>query len=391
MNVLDQEMSSFFRTYRRLPLEIDHGEGMYLVAKDGTRYLDMFAGIAVSALGHSHPAILKAIGEQSRRYLHLSNYFVQEPQVELARRLLAASGFSRVFFANSGSEATEGALKIARKWGASQGKQGFVSFSGSFHGRTYGALSLMDRLSYRDGFGPFLSGFTIVPFNDAGALRSSVTAETAAVFLECVQGEGGIRPVDPGFITELRSLQDRLGFLVVADEIQCGLGRTGKLFAFEHFGFKPDIALVAKPLGGGLPLSAILGGKKVEGVLEPGDHGSTFGGNALACAAGTVVVRELTEGSLLTNVAAMGDLLRNELLRIAKRYPGLIREVRGLGLMLGIEMNGDAAGISERMRERKVLVNVTNRTVLRIVPALNIGEQQIREFLSAFEEVLSSQ
>jgi len=391
MNQVDDESTSFFRTYRRLPLEIDHGEGMYLIAKDGTRYLDMFAGIAVSALGHSHPAILKAIGEQSRRYLHLSNYFTQEPQVELARRLLSASGFSRIFFANSGSEATEGALKIARKWGASRGKHELVSFSGSFHGRTYGALSLMDRPSYRDGFGPFLSGCKVVPFNDSEALRNAVTSDTSAVFLECVQGEGGIRPVDPGFITELRSLQDRFGFLLVADEIQCGLGRTGKLFAYEHYGFRPDMALVAKPLGGGLPLSAILGGKQVEGVLEQGDHGSTFGGNALACAAGIVVVRELTEGNLLKNVAAMGDLLRNELLRISKLYPGLIREVRGLGLMLGVEMSDDASRIAGMMRERKVLVNVTDRTVLRIVPALNIAEQQIREFLSAFEEVLASQ
>jgi acetylornithine/succinyldiaminopimelate/putrescine aminotransferase len=363
---------------------------MYLVTKDGTRYLDMFAGIAVSALGHSHPGILGAIGEQSRKYLHLSNYFVQAPQVDLARRLLQASGFERVFFANSGSEATEGALKISRKWGSAEGKRTVIAFSGSFHGRTYGAMSLMDRQSYRDGFGPFLDDCTIIPFNEVGSLRSTVTPETAAVILECIQGEGGIRPVDMALITELCSLRDRFGFLIIVDEIQSGLGRTGRLFAYEHYGFRPDMALVAKPLGGGLPLGAVLGGPRVAGVLGPGTHGSTFGGNALACAAGIVVMRELTERGLLKNVRAMGETLRTGLVRLRDSYPALLKDVRGSGLMLGVEATGEAGWIAEKLRERKVLVNVTNRTVLRIVPALNIQVEHVREFLRAFEDVLSA-
>jgi acetylornithine aminotransferase len=390
MTLLDDESARFFRTYRRLPLEIERGEGMYLITKDGTRYLDMFAGIAVSALGHSHPEILAAIQEQSRRYLHLSNYFVQEPQVRLAQRLLDASGLTRIFFANSGSEATEGAVKIARKWGSARGKGTIISFTGSFHGRTYGALSLMDRPSHRNGFAPFLDGCSNIPFNDVGALEAAVTPETAAVIVECIQGEGGIRPAGQGFIAALCSLRKKFGFLIIADEVQCGLGRTGRLFAYEHYGFRPDLVLVAKPLGGGLPLSAILGGEQVEGVLEPGTHGSTFGGNALACAAGIVVVRALTEGGLPGNARTIGGILLEELASMKRRYPGLIRDVRGMGLMLGVEMNDDAGAIAEEMRRQRVLVNITNRTVLRIVPALNIEEQHIREFLRALEVVLSA-
>ncbi len=390
MNQSDQEQAYFFRTYRRLLLEIDRGEGMYLISRDGTRYLDMFAGIAVSALGHSHPGILDAIQVQSRKYLHLSNYFLQEPQIELARRLVQTSGFRRVFFTNSGTEAMEGAMKIARKSGSARGKSALLSFTNSFHGRTYGALSLMDRSSYREGYGPFLDKCAVAPFNDTEALRRAVTHQTAAVVIECIQGEGGIRQASREFMDELGSLRKEFGFLLIADEIQSGLGRTGKLFAFEHFGATPDLVLLAKALGGGLPLGAILGNEAVGNVLEPGTHGSTFGGNAVACAAGAVLLRELTEGTLLENVRAMGELLKRELLRIKDIHPSTIRDIRGMGLMLGVELSDDAAPVVEAMRKRKVLVNSTDRTVLRIIPALNIGESHIMQFIQTLEEVLSA-
>jgi acetylornithine/succinyldiaminopimelate/putrescine aminotransferase len=304
--------------------------------------------------------------------------------------LIDASGFRRMFFANSGTEATEGAMKIARKWGSSRSKNVLIAFTNSFHGRTYGALSLMDRVSYREGYGPFLDHCLTIPFNDAEALRKAVTPETAALFIEGIQGEGGIRTANREFIEEINRLQRQFGFLLVADEIQCGLGRTGRMFAFEHFGMRPDLVLLAKPLGGGLPLGAILGGEAVEDVLEPGAHGSTFGGNALACAAGCVVVRELTQGNLLANVQKMGERLRDELLRMKAAHPSTIRDVRGIGLMLGVELFDEARPFVDALRERKVLVNSTDRTVLRIVPALTIEETHVAEFIRALEDVLAT-
>lgn len=281
-------------------------------------------------------------------------------------------------------------MKIARKSGSARGKGAFISFTNSFHGRTYGALSLMDRSAYREGYGPFLDHCVVVQFNDREALRRAVTHQTAAVAIECIQGEGGVREVEREFINDIMSLREEFGFLLIADEIQSGLGRTGKMFSFEYFGARPDLVLLAKPLGGGLPLGAILGNEAVENVLGPGTHGSTFGGNALACAAGAVVLRELTRGALLENVRKMGGLLKRELLRVKKTHPSIIRDVRGVGLMLGVELSDDAGPVVTALRERKVLVNSTNRTVLRIIPALNIGELHVMEFIRALEEVLAT-
>ena len=388
MSLVEREKSSFFYTYKRLPLEISHGEGLYLVGADGRRYLDMFAGIAVNALGHAHPRVVAAVTEQARRYLHVSNYFAQEPQVCLAERLLAHTGMARVFLANSGTEAVEGALKIARRRGADRGQAGLVAFSNAFHGRTLGALSLMDRPNYRDGFGPFLDGCATLPFNDPAALRAGVGPGTAAVVLECVQGEGGIRPVTPAFVAALQELRAEHGFLVIADEIQSGAGRTGRFLAADHFDLRPDLVTLAKPIGGGLPLGAILGAASVADVLQPGMHGTTFGGNPVACAAGLAVLDEIEESNLMAHAGAMGDLLLDRLRALAAAHPALVKEARGLGLMAGLELHVEADPVVAAMRERGILLNATDRTVVRFVPPLIVGPAEIERTVAELGEVL---
>ena len=387
MTTADREAAHFFLTYKRLPLDILRGEGPWLVMRDGTRYLDMFAGLAVNALGYAHPRVTAAICEQAGKYNHLSNYFLQEPQVDLADLLLEHSGFGRVFFANSGTEAIEGALKIARRWGSMHGKREIVSFTNAFHGRTMGALSMMDRQKYREGFGPFLEGFRMCEFNNPGALASAIGPSTAAVALECIQGEGGVRPITRTFADALRALQDQFGFLLIADEVQSGVWRTGSFFAFEHFGLQPDIVLLAKPIGGGLPLGAILGNERVAGVLEPGMHGTTFGGNPVACAAGVAVIREIQEERLMENASAMGRLMAEHFARLAAAFPSLIKEVRGIGLMQAIELTRDGEPAVAAMRDRHILINCTDKTSLRFLPPLIIGEEHVRQTCEALESV----
>ena len=387
----DRESATFLHTYKRLPLEIDRGEGMDLIASDGTRYLDLFAGIAVNALGHAHPAVLRAIEGQARRYVHVSNYFLQEPQIALAELLLRHSGYARVFFANSGTEAIEGAIKIARRWGSLRGKHELVSFSNAFHGRTMGALSLMDRPNYRNGFGPFLDHCAVAEFNNIESLRAAVTPATAAVILEFIQGEGGIRPVSPAFVAALRELQSSHGFLVIADEIQSGIGRTGRFLGFQHYDVSPDLVTLAKPIGGGLPLGAILATEEVSSVIEPGMHGTTFGGNPVACAAGAAVVREVMEGGLMSNAATMGRYLQERLQEIRRDFPHLVRDVRGFGLMVGMELavEGDPI-VAELRNSEQILLNCTDKTVLRFVPPLIIAKAEIDRACAALRRVFKS-
>jgi len=390
MKAMDRESAYFFHTYKRIPLEIDRGEGMYLFSKDGKRYLDMFSGLAVNALGYAHPRVLRAIEEQARRYIHVSNYYLQEPQLQLGELLVTQSGCSKVFFSNSGTEAIEGAIKVCRKWGSTRGKREIVSFTNAFHGRTMGALSMMDRPKYRNGFGPFLDGFRTVPFNDIDELRRSVNEHTLGVVLEFIQGEGGIRPVTPEFVNEIRNLKSKFDFLVVADEIQSGIGRTGKFFGFQHFNIQPDIVVVAKPIGGGLPLGAILGNEKVAQVLEPGLHGTTFGGNPVACAAGVAVLQEILEKGLIQQAEVMGQSLKSKLFQLKKECSSVVKEVRGFGLMLGMELDRDAEPVVVGMREKGILINGTDQTVLRFLPPLIVQESHIEETVKALRAVLSA-
>lgn len=371
--------SPFFPTYRRLPIDVVRGEGVRLIARDGRSYLDMFAGLAVNALGYGHPALLEAIDRQARLSVHLSNYLKQDIQNDLAHRLLAASGFDRVFLCNSGTEGMEAALKLARRWGGGKGRVGLIGFSGSFHGRTLGALSVTGRERYREGFGPLLPDARILPFNDVQVLEEGTDERTAAVAIEFIQGEGGIRPVSPEFADALAELRERRGFLVIADETQSGIGRTGKFSAYEHFGFRPDIVVVAKALGGGLPLGAMMARETMASCLPPGSHGSTFGGNPVACAAGCAVLREIVDNGVMAHAASMGVCLREALISVAGEFPSVVKEVRGAGLMLGMELFGEAAPVASRMLDAGVLVNVTDTTVLRWLPPLVVKSHEIDE------------
>lgn len=389
MALLDREAAVFVRTYKRLPLEIERGEGVYLYASDGSRYLDMFSGLAVNALGYAHPRVVGAIEEQARKFTHLSNYFLQEPQIRLAELLTREAGFPRIFFCNSGTEATEGAIKIARRWGSSRAKKGILSFSNAFHGRTMGALSLMDKPKYREGFGPFLDQCSVAEFNNQTSLRQAVNPSTAAVLLESIQGEGGIRPVSADFVRALKDVQRRFGFLLIADEIQSGLGRTGKFFGFQHFDLQPDLVLMAKPIGGGLPLGAILATEEAAAVLEPGMHGTTFGGNPVACAAGVATVSEIVERNLISHAAAIGGYLLDSLRAVHSRFPTIVKEVRGFGLMAGMELSGEGDSVVAALREKKILINCTDQTVLRFLPPLTIERDHVDITMGALQEALS--
>jgi acetylornithine aminotransferase len=391
MNSFERESQFFFKTYKRLPLEIDRGEGCYLISKDGQRYLDLFGGRAVNALGYSNPKVIAAIHSQLDRYIHLSNYFVQDPQLQLAECLVKHSKYNRVFFCNSGTEANEGAIKICRKWSKGVRKRKIFGMTNGFNGRTMGALSLMDRSNYREGYEPFLPDFDQIEFNDVADLGRKVSAETAAVFLEFVQGEGGVVVASHEFVNKLFELRDKFGFLIVADEIQTGLGRTGKFFASEHYGVHPDIVTIAKPLGGGLPLGAVLGDENVEGVLGPGMHGTTFGGNPVACAAGVAVLQEVITGDIVKKVADLGTHIKSALQKMKSEFPNLIVDVRGLGLMLGVELNREGAPFVDKMRERKILINCTSKNVLRFLPPFILTKTEADRAIAALHEVFLSE
>ena len=388
MTTIEDEAKLFFKTYKRLPLEIERGEGCYLYAKDGKTYLDMFAGLAVNALGYAHPGVVAAIEQQARRYTHLSNFFIQQPQLDLAESLLRHSGFQKIFFTNSGTEAIEGTIKLVRKWGASSKRTKIFGMSNGFSGRSMGSLSIMDKDKYREGYGPFLENCGYIVFNDIADLRAKADKHTAAIFLEFIQGEGGIVPVSKEFVKELESLRKKHGFLVVADEIQSGIMRTGKFFAYEHFDFHPDIVTIAKPIGGGLPLGAILGSDVVAAVWSYGVHGTTFGGNPVACAAGKVVIDALTTEAMKLQIRENSSYLFAQLESLKKKF-SVIKEVRGFGFMIGADLSIDSAPIVDAMLARGVLVNSTAKTVVRILPPLIAGKKEIDTLIAVFDAVLT--
>jgi acetylornithine aminotransferase len=387
--IFNLEEKLFFRTYKRLSLDIVRGEGAYLYARDGKRYLDFFGGLAVNALGYSHPRVNKAILDQVRKYIHLSNYYVQDPQVKLAEKLLAATGFQRIFFSNSGTEAIEGAIKLARKWGSKNGKTQLLGLSNSFHGRTMGALSLTERQKYREGYEPFLPNVSHVGYNDVDGLRASVNQQTLGVVLEFIQGEGGIFVASPAFVGALKELREKFGFLIIADEIQSGIGRTGKFFAFEHFDLRPDIVVLAKAIGGGLPLGAFLGNERVAEVFSYGAHGTTFGGNPVACAAGVAVLEEVLQNGLMKKASEIGEHLKAEFLKLQSAFPKVIREVRGFGCMLGVDLARDGQPIVDELQNRGYLVNCTHNTVLRFLPPFIVTSENCDELVGSLRDVLS--
>ncbi len=382
-----REKEVFFPTYERFLIgEVSYASGVYIYTESGDRYLDAIAGLGVNALGHSHPAIVKAVQEQAGRYMHLSNLYLQDVQVELAEKLSALSGLSKVFFTNSGTEAVEGALKLARKYFSSPEKTELVGVSNSFHGRTYGALSVMDKEKYRDGYGPFLGeSICLTPYSEEN-LSQRVSEKTAAVILEVIQGEGGIVEVPQSFIKTLNELQNKFGFLIIADEIQSGVGRTGKFFAYEYFGLKPDIIVCAKALGGGLPLGAILSNDTISSAFKPGTHGTTFGGNAIACAAGLAVLSELENG-LMDKVNSESGYLLSSLAEMKEKYPRIISEIRGKGFMIGVDLAASAKEVHSKLLERRMITNVTANSVLRLLPPLIFDHESTDMFIDALDSV----
>lgn len=385
------EKQTIFQTYERLPIgEVLFASGSYIYTHDGNRYLDAIAGLGVNALGHSDPALVLAIKQQAEKYLHLSNLYLQGPQVQLAKKLTQMTGWDKVFFANSGTEAVEGAFKLARKYFSDENKVGLVGLSNGFHGRTYGPLSVMDKPKYRDGFGPFVKSATTVDAHDAASLHSSISEGTAAVILEVIQGEAGICEVPLGIIHALNDLRRQYGFLIIADEIQSGIGRTGTFFAYDQFGLEPDIVVCAKAIGGGLPLGAVLTSNEIASAFAAGNHGTTFGGNALACAAGCVVLDRIAS-DVKKNVEYISPILHAKLFQLREKYPALIREVRGKGFMIGIEMHASAKQITQLLlTQHHIIVNVTGNEVIRLLPPLIWTENEVNEFLRGFQSILKN-
>src|ERR1700723_1007022 len=362
-------------TYERNPIQFVDGEGMYLIDENGDRYLDLLSGIGVNALGYGHPAIIRAIEQQSRKLVHISNLYFHQGQAELAMRLTERTGLDRAFFCNSGTESWEAAMKLARAYSALKRSEGhatgtrFLRLEHSFQGRTMGAVSTTHKEKYREPFQPLVPGVDFVRFNDVDHLRSSFSNEVCAVLIEAVQGEGGIRPVSQEFFAAARELTQSTGALLIADEIQAGLGRTGKWCAYQQFGIQPDVTTLAKPLAGGLPLGAMLCTEEASRAIHPGLHGTTFGGGPLSCAAALAVFRTIEDEHLLEHVTEIGTYFHEQLNGLAKKHAAIV-EVRGIGLMLAAELDSAdlAKDVLAGMLDRRILINRTSETVLRFLP-----------------------
>ena len=381
------------RTYGRSPIALVKGKGTKVWDADGKEYLDFLAGIAVNSLGHCHPAVVRAIRQQSQKLLHVSNLYHIVPQSELARELCRHSFADRVFFCNSGAEANEAAIKLARRYGAEKlgGKYEILSAHDSFHGRTLATLTATGQEKVRAGYDPLPTGFRQIPYNDIKAVDEAIDEnKTVAVLVEPIQGEGGVRVPGEGYLRGLRELCDQRGLLLIFDEVQTGMGRTGKLFAYEHFGAKPDIMTLAKALGGGLPLGAMLAREDVAQSFGPGSHASTFGGNPLVCSVGLAVIKTLLEGGVLQSSERMGKYLVRGLESLKKRF-SFIREIRGKGLMIGVELEMEGNKIAESCMQEGLLLNCTAYKVLRLVPPLTIKKSEIDRGLAILETVLARQ
>jgi len=389
INIFEREEEILLQTYKRIPIEISHGEGVYLFSEDGKKYLDFFSGLAVNALGYGNKKIIQAIEEQIKKFIHLSNYYINSPQIELAERLVKYSGLSKVFFTNSGTEAVEASLKLIRKYFGPE--KNIITFSNAFHGRTYGSLSLSGKEKYKKYFSPLLPNIIQLEFNDVELLEKNVTENTAAIYLEFIQGEGGIHIVSNQFVEKIDELRNEFGFALVADEVQSGIGRTGKPFAYQHYNIEPDLVIVAKAIGGGLPLGALITNKKFENVFQHGDHGSTFGGNPVACAAGLAVIDDVFNNGLVNKVASLGEYFKSELNLVHKKYPDKIVDVRGLGFMIGVELRKSCASLVDKFREKGILVNCTNENIMRILPPIISTKENVDYFINIFNEILSEE
>ncbi|AWI75168.1 aspartate aminotransferase family protein [Parazoarcus communis] len=384
-------MSHVMNTYARLPVAFTHGDGVWLHDETGKRYLDALSGIAVSTLGHNHPRLVRAISQQASRVLHTSNLYGIPLQDRLSDRLADASGMEEVFFCNSGCEANEAAIKLARMYGHQKGVElpTIVVMENAFHGRTMATLSATGNRKAQAGFEPLVSGFVRVPYKDIASLRNVAAhnGSVVAVMLEMIQGEGGIHIADDDFQRELRALCDEHGWLMICDEVQCGLGRTGNWFGWQHAGVRPDVMTLAKGLGSGVPIGACLTAGKAAGLFKPGNHGSTFGGNPLACAAALATMDAIVDDNLMDNAVAVGDAIRNGLATALKGVPGVV-DIRGRGLMIGIELDRPCGDLVKRGLDAGLLINVTAERVVRLLPALIFSSDDAATLVDALAPLI---
>lgn len=373
-------------TYVRTPLVLTKAKGSRVWDVEGREYLDLFPGWGVSGLGHNHPWVTRSLRGQSRRLLHLSNTYYHPLQWQAAKRLVEASFDGKVFFSNSGAEAVEAAVKLARRWGS--GRHEIIVMERSFHGRTMAALSATGQPKYQEGFEPLVPGFVRVPFNDLAAVRAAVTPKTCAILLEPIQGEGGVRVASEAFLRGVRALCDERTLLFIADEVQTGMGRTGTWFAYQPSGVTPDVLLLAKTLGGGFPIGAMVAARAVADVLTPGTHATTYGGNPLGCACILAVCEAIERQELLARVTTLSPFLFKRLAAMAQRVP-LIREVRGRGFMIGIELTVPGRPVVDACRAKGLLINCTQETVLRLLPAMTVTKVQLNRALWILEQALT--
>ena len=390
------ESKLLLHTYDRNPILFTSGEDVYLIADDGQRYLDLLSGIGVNAFGYAHPAIVNAIAEQSRKLIHISNLYFHEGQAELALRLTEASGLDRAFFCNSGTEACEAALKLARAYAGLKRSEGqplgtkFLALEHSFHGRTMGSVAATHKDKYREPFAPVMPDVEFVRFNDIADLKAKFSSDVCAILVEAIQGEGGINPLSQDFLATARDLTQSTGALLICDEIQSGLGRTGKWFAYQHYGIQPDITMIAKPLAGGLPLGAMLCTEEAARAIHPGMHGTTFGGGPLACAVALAVIDTIEKNNLLGYVTDIGTYFQNHLAALARKHSSII-QVRGNGLMLAVEL--DSADLAKQivadMLGRRILINRTSETVLRFLPPYILKKEHVDQAVAALDEIFT--
>lgn len=388
--IFAKDKEDYIPVFARYNIVLDHGDGPYVYDTQGKKYIDFLAGIAVNVVGHNYKPLVDAVSRQAAKMIHCSNLYYTEVQVEAAEKLKKLSGMDKVFFGNSGAEANEGAIKLARKYATDidPEKIQIISAIHSFHGRTIATLTATGQDHYHHGFGPLPAGFDYVPFNDIEALEAKMSDKTCAVMLEAIQGEGGVHVPDEDYLPKVRALCDKYNAVLIFDEVQCGMGRTGTFFGCQQFGVKPDIVTLAKGLAGGVPIGAFMATDKVASAFHAGDHGSTFGGNPLACAAACVVLDALINDNLMDNVKEIGSYLKSKFEAYKEKYPTLIKEVRGRGLILGMELTSPGREIANECLDYGAIINCTAGNVLRFVPPLNITKEHVDELIAVLDKVL---
>ncbi|MCX8031288.1 MAG: acetylornithine transaminase [Thermodesulfovibrionales bacterium] len=390
--LIEESQKYLFKTYNRFPVVFVKGRGVKVWDSEGKEYIDFLGGVAVNVLGHCHPKVVVAIQKQAQRLIHVSNFYHIEQQVKLAKLLVKNSFADKVFFCNSGTEANEAAIKLARKYSKlyfGNDRYEIISAFNSFHGRTFGSLTATGQEKIQKGFEPLLPGFKYVPFNDIKALKSAVNSKTCAIFLEPIQGEGGVQVPEDDYLVKVRELCDENKLLLILDEVQTGMGRTGKLFAYEHYNIKPDIMTLAKGLGGGVPIGAILASEEVASAFEPGNHASTFGGNPLVCASAIATLDVILEdGYLLNYCQRVGAYFYQQLLKLKEKHPFIVKDVRGKGLILGIELTKDGMPYVQACLEKGFLINCTAGNVLRFTPPLIIKEDEIDKLIEELKKLM---